>query len=181
MKTKMPIMPEETLDSRNEIRLVYNIAYFYGKFLQKYRYLDSLEGKRKKDKKLTYRQYRLIVKTYLKIYFYEVFYIDRPLYFCLTGKLMRVRTTAFTMNNTKLSPSITVIWYLKYLQTLDYLCTIKLMNGSTSLIAKIRKQWKNENDLGMLPMISVKKKEFKDKNLMYQHHDKRSIFFQSDN
>lgn len=171
------------LDSKNEIRLVYNIAYFYGKFIKENKYIDSLAGKRKKDRILTLKQYKLIIKTYLKIYFYEVFYIDRPLYFCLSGRLTRVRVTPFTIfrNNIKLKAAITIVWYLKYLKSMDSHCTIKLMNGSSSAVSKIRQQWAKENDLGLLPMIIVKRKELINNNLMYQNDDKRNIFFQSDN
>lgn len=175
-------MPEETLDSKNEIRLVYNIVYFYNRFLQKHKYIDSLKGKKKKDNVLTLKQYKLIVKTYFKIYFYEVFYINKPLYFCLTGRLMRVRVTPFTVGkNVKLTSAITILWYLKCLRTMHTHCTIKLLRGSSSSISKIRQQWVKENDLGLLPMIMVKKEEMFNNKLMYQNNDKRNIFFQSNN
>lgn len=174
------IKPTRRIDSKNELTLIYNINYFYKKFSRSNKYIDSLDYRFKKQKVLTFAQYKLIIRTYFKIYFYELFYGDKPLYFCLTGKLMKARVTPFTLvqKNIKISAAITALWYNKLLRTLNTQCKIRLLNSSTGKFAAMRQEYSKNNDLGLLPMISKKKQEFIKKKLIYQHDDKRIIFFQ---
>lgn len=162
-------------------KLHYKIDYFYANFIKKHKYFDSLEGKNRRQKVVTLKMYKKIVSTFFTIYFYEAFYLDRPMYFILSGKIIRVRTTEFiTMANNKIKPVITVLWFLRPLFSLAK-CRIAMVTGSTNIIPKIRREWTSQNDLGMLPIIMVKKKEILDNKLMYLKDDKRNIFFRKNN
>lgn len=153
----------------------YKSDYFYSNFKKNHRFIESLPGKRKKDRVLTYTQWKKIIYTYFKVYFFELFYIDKPLYFILSGRAIRVRTTPFlTPKKALIKSSITMLWYLKPLYSLGR-CRINFIRGSNGIMPKIRQEWAKNNDVSLLPMIRETKKKMIQNKTLFLENDKRDI------
>ena len=175
MKTDKP-----TQLVNQEERISFKIDYFYKKFVSNNRFIESL-GEKKKEQTISFQLYRKIIKTFFLIYFNEVFFSTKPLYFMLGGVLERVRITPFrALNNHLIKSTVSVIWYLRPMNTMSA-CSIRLMNGSTGAMPKLRNQWAEENDLGLLKSKPERKNEIKETKTKYLYNDKQSIFFRSNN
>ena len=70
--------------SENKNRLVFKSRDFYNDFNSSKNNFRSL-GKKREQRKVSYTLYQKIIKRFLLIYFYEVFFVDKPFFFFLGG------------------------------------------------------------------------------------------------
>lgn len=123
------------------------------------------------ERKLSFRTYCKIVQKFLSIYFYEAFFLDRPLFFFLGGRIERVRISTHKRREEKqngkiINQTISVIWYLIPFKNILHFISFDFQKGSTNPIPKIRKEFLSTNDVGLLPLKNIKSNELKDRNLI---------------
>ena len=155
---------EPTVNIRKK-RIDYRIDYFWSKF--KYSGLNNFESLSdvKKYQKIDKKIYLKIVKRFFLVYFNEVFYLNRPMYFVFGGEVIRVRVGNFILSRnyvkTYINSCISFLWYNRPMQSFFDNCRINLMNGKDELcpMAALRRQWTRENDVGELPAMKQKLKE----------------------
>ena len=153
-------------------KMVFNVKDFFDDFEKSKKNDFKVLGKRKKDRKITLGQYKLILKTYFSIYFYEIFFIDKISYFFLGGYYQRAKVSQFIdRNSNKIIPeTISGIWFQRATKYLYLYTFFNLQRGSTNLIAKIRKDFKSNNSFDGIPSINKKINEFCE-NLMFVKHE----------
>jgi hypothetical protein len=109
---------------------------------------------RKKSIPVEWPLYKKVVSTYLDIYFNEFYYINRPKYFPLSGKLKMAKGKGFFRNNKTqlhhMSRSIVWIWYER--PSFAYFANIRILKlkGSTSRVGKLDRNFKTDNDVELL-------------------------------
>lgn len=111
---------------------------------------------------LTYAQYTKIIKTFLVIYFYEVFFLSYPIYFLFGGKIIKnripgkvVRSKLKSQNNEliSLNDSVGFLWYDRPFKKFKEF-TFKKLVGKTGSLQKIQREWMQCNDVGILPTLT---------------------------
>lgn len=154
------------IESETLKRETFTIAHFFRKF--NYSGLNNfpeIKGP-KKDQKLTEKQHKSIIKKFLTIYFYEVYFFKRPVYFLFGGRIMKtrcgnwIRKVKSSEKLTITNHSVGLFWFFRPCARFWFSMNIKKVSGSTNAIPKIEKEWKNENDITSLPLSSMTKKEF---------------------
>lgn len=123
-------------------RLTFKIKDFFDDFEKNKLNCFEVESKSKKKitEKITFQQYKLIVKTFFKIYFYELFFTDKIVPFFLGGLIQRVKTTEFVNKKNVVIPScITALWFNRPSNFLLHNCAFVYRTGTTNLITYIRK------------------------------------------
>ena len=151
----------------NNERLVFKSRDFYNDFNNRKNSFRSL-GKKKEQKKVSYTLYQKIIKRFLLIYFYEVFFIDKPFFFFLGGKVRRCRISQFfTKQNTLIKPSISFLWFLRPHYRFTSMIRVDIQKGSTAVVPQIRKKFMENNDVCLLPLKNKLTKQYIENNLMY--------------
>lgn len=151
----------------NNERLVFKSRDFYNDFNNRKNSFRSL-GKKKEQKKVSYTLYQKIIKRFLLIYFYEVFFIDKPFFFFLGGKVRRCRISQFfTKQNTLIKPSISFLWFLRPHYRFTSMIRVDIQKGSTAVVPQIRKKFMENNDVCLLPLKNKLREEYLDNNLMH--------------
>ncbi len=152
---------------KNNERLVFKSRDFYNDFNNRKNCFRSL-GRKKEQKKVSYTLYQKIIKRFLLIYFYEVFFIDKPFFFFLGGKVRRCRISQFfTKENTLIKPSISFLWFLRPHVRFTSIVRVDIQKGSTAVMPKIRKKFMENNDVCLLPLKNKLMQEYLDNNLMH--------------
>lgn len=151
----------------NNERLVFKSRDFYNDFNNRKNSFRSL-GRKKEQKKVSYTLYQKIIKRFLLIYFYEVFFIDKPFFFFLGGKVRRCRISQFfTKQNTLIKPSISFLWFLRPHYRFTSMIRVDIQKGSTAVMPQIRKKFMENNDVCLLPLKNKLAQEYLDNNLMH--------------
>lgn len=110
---------------------------------------------------LSIKDYKKIIKAYLTIYTYELFFLNFPMYFFFGGKIIKnnipskVVFSNLKKENNKLislNSSVGFFWFDRPLQKMDEF-DFKKIRGSTGSLQKIQKEWLNENDPSSLPTV----------------------------
>ena len=154
----------ETLDNE---RVQITSRDFYNNFNKKrINKFDSL-GKKKADKAITYTTYCKIIKRFLLIYFYEVFFINKSLFFFLGGRLVRCKISSFRIGKgIMINKTISVFWYMMPDISMIGSFSVVLQKGSTNVIPKLRREFCKTNDIDLLPLkMDLKKKVIESKTL----------------
>ena len=134
-------------------KIKYRINYFFEDF-EKQNNFKSLSAK-KSEQKITFSQYASIITTFLTIYFYEVFFIEKAYYFFLGGSFKRAKVTSFINNANVIIPeTISAVWFDRPCKILNYRCRINYINGADKRITKIRHEFAENNTFENI--ISVK-------------------------
>lgn len=110
---------------------------------------------------LTGVEYRTIIKTFLTIYCYEIFFLKYPIYFLFGGKIVKnkipakvIRSKLKSQNNELISlkESVGFYWYDRPFKKFEEF-TFKKLSGKTSKLQEIQKEWLKENDVSFLPTL----------------------------
>ena len=153
--------------SENKNRLVFKSRDFYNDFNSSKNNFRSL-GRKKEQRKVSYTLYQKIIKRFLLIYFYEVFFVDKPFFFFLGGKVKRCRISQFfTKQNTLIKPAVSFLWFLRPHVRFVAMVRVDIQKGSTAVMPKIRKEFMEKNDVGLLPLKNNLRKQYIENNLMY--------------
>lgn len=104
-----------------------------------------------------YSLYRKVVKTFLTVYFREVMFSDKPIYFIFGGKIKKIQVgNFFGKNNVKekkmvyLNLAVGFEWFERPCKTMEAQLRLRKLNGSTSSLTKIIKEWTKDNDISTL-------------------------------
>lgn len=157
---------------------VLRLKYFYDLFLKRKRlyptsyFLFPLNTRKKKiplDKLL----HKKIIQTYLDIYFNDFYNKKSPIYFLLSGKLVKVKGSKFILNKKKgifrEAKSIGWIWYLR--PSLPYISNIRLikLKGSTSRLNKLEKRYHVDNDVDLLKPYNKAYRDLLNSNKLFKN------------
>lgn len=159
-------MKPETLDttSQNSIQEknckldVLNIDHFH-----------KLYKKEKRKRSFPLKDFKLIISTFLKIYFYEL-YMDRvPKYFFLGGKMKIVIYEKWAKKQrvgkseekvfVKSDNAFGLFWYDRLTPKLFFMVKIIKRTGSRTFIPKIEKTFKANHDKDLLPIFTKEQKK----------------------
>ncbi len=159
-------MIKEKSNNNNRI----GINYFEDLFLKRKRlyprnYFSFPIDGRKHKIPLPKGLFRKTIKTYLNIYFGELYYHDTPKYFPLSGLIKKVKGSRFFINSIRgiihKSRSVTWLWYLR--PSISYFANVRLikLNGSSSRVLKLDNSYKLNRDVELLPFFRSEMKEVK--------------------
>lgn len=148
----------------------YRVDDFYHKFnLSGFNYFKDL-GTNEKSRKVNKVLYRKILVNYFKNYFYEVFFLNKPMYFFLGGlmRLCRFGNKVVTIKNKKaldhMLHNVGLFWYNRPSQRFLFSMKLKKQKGSTNRMSKLEAEWKAENEITFLPLfLKLKKQHFQNK------------------
>lgn len=146
---------------------------FYRKF--NYSGLNNFPelSKFKKNQKLDRNQYVAIVKQYLSIYFNEVYFMKRPFYFFLGGKIKLVRCGGWINDTSEAKPAIGLMWYDRPSDHWWFSVSIRKMSGRDRPVPVIEKEWKKKNDVTLLPLASKEKKKMTELKRLFNMYKKK--------
>lgn len=154
-------------DNDGDERIHIRARHFYDNFNKpRHNNFRSL-GYKKAQRKVSYTLYCKIIKRFLLIYFYEVFFIDKPLFFFLGGKLIRCRiSNFFTDRGVLINKTISVVWYLRPEKSMVSKFRIDLQKGSSNIIPKLRREFCESNDVGLLSLKKDLHQKFMEQKIL---------------
>lgn len=121
------------------------------------------------QEQISYTLYCKIIKRFLLIYFYEVFFLDKPLFFLLGGKLKKCRISKFfTKRNVLINETVSFVWFMIPFNSLFARLRIDIQKGSSNIMPKLRKEFCQTNDVGLLPLKKELQKEFIERKIMFR-------------
>jgi len=171
----------KTIARSSDVEVI-NIDFFYKIFAkQKRRYHPSLfcigtKVKRQRKKIVTLQLFKKIVKEYLKVYFYDFYMNDLPIYFPLGGLMKKViypkwvRYMAKGKSEKRISGgnnSIGFFWFMRASQKMNYLVNIKKLTGTTNQIPKIENLYTSQKNKDLLPIFKQELKKAKSNKTLY--------------
>lgn len=172
---------QKILARSSEIDVI-NISSFYKKFEnEKRRYAPSLfcvgqKTKRKRKEPVSLSIFKKIVMEYLKIYFYDFYMKQHPVYFPLGGFMKKVtypkwiRFMAKGTSAKRISGgdnAIGLFWFLRPSMKMHYLVSIKKLTGSSNRIPNIEKKYTSNFNKDLLPIFNQELKKAKTNKTLY--------------
>jgi len=161
---------------------VLSVKYFFDMFqLEKRRYPPSLfclgeKTRKKKPQPVPLSLYKKIILEYFKVYFYDFYMNESPIYFFLGGFLKKViykkwaRKMAKGKAEKKFSRSdgaIGLYWYMRASQKMFYMVKIKKLTGSSNRLPEIENLYKDNFNKDLLPIFSSEFKRGKLNKTLY--------------
>lgn len=148
---------------------IYKIDFFYKKFQkEKRRYHPSCfdtenPTKLTRPKEVEFVLYKKIVSTYLRIYFLDLYFRMRPMYFFLTGMMKTCKLRDYGTEGSKTG----LFWYLRPNEKFSYkYCVLNKLRGSRNALPKIDRLWRNTYSPEILPILAEEfDKKYKSKTL----------------
>lgn len=177
--TQQNLIPEKKSDLR-----ILRVKYFYELYLkEKRKYSPSLfcidKTIRLKRKRIaTLKEFKKVIYEYFKIYFFELYMNKLPMYFCLTG-IMRIVTyspwarilSRSNLNKKSLhqsSGAFGLFWYYRPGRKAYYMVELKKLSGSTNIVTKIEKIFKENHNQDLLPTFTEERKKVKNNKIRYR-------------
>lgn len=152
----------------------FRIDHFYRSFKRSgLNHFPSL-SKFKKHQKVSKSLYRKIISSYLRIYFYEAYFIDRKIYFFFGGYLFKVRCGNWIKPSSRdkkyeiANHAIGLFWSERPCPRFWFSIKIRKLKGKANIIPKIEKEWKSENDITLLEKNAIVKSRLKRKNKLFK-------------
>lgn len=159
-----------------------NISHFYDIYKKekgiKYPSLFDLDTS-SKPRKVTFVEFKFIIKTYLTIYFKELFFDLKPKAFFFGGYLKIVRYQNWSRilkdGNTKKekihsgNDSLGLMWYLRPTKRFNHKFKIKKLTGSSNILPKIEKMCKRQNDIDNIPIFKTENKRLTKSKQLYRY------------
>lgn len=149
---------------KQEIEIT-KVDYFFDKF--KYSGLNNFEslskgGKTKK--KITLAVYKSILLKFFTVYFYDLYFLKRKMYFFFGGEIMLNKCGNWIRDRKlgglkKAAESIGWFWFNRPCKRFEYAFKLKKQTGSSNRLPLIENEWKESNDVGILKTLSQLKKE----------------------
>ena len=151
-------------------RKTYRTKDYYSKFQYGGKNYFKNMGKNEASRKVDSKLFIKIIRTYLKIYFYELYLLNKPMYFLFGGllRLCRIGNKVVTVKGKKQhwKHSLGLFWYNRPSQRFLFSMSLKKLNGSNphNALPKLEKIWKEENEITELPIfLHLKNKHFDNK------------------
>lgn len=117
--------------------------------------------------------FKKIISNYLDIYFNDFYFQNKPMYFMLSGDLIKVRGAEIAINKKKgiFSEMKSIGWTWFNRPSLPYISNIKLikLKGSTSRVGKLEKKYHMNNDYGLLTPMGVVHKQLLTDNKLFKN------------
>ena len=136
--------------------------YFYKKFCAQTKYRKNL---------VSFKLYKKIIQTFLKVYFGELYLFKKTSYFFLGGHMKLVLGKGSVWNNhlqTYITNHINLFWFDRLSAKTYYEVKCRKMAGSTSQIKKIERFYMKNYDKELLPIFTVEQEKGKrNKRLFY--------------
>jgi hypothetical protein len=146
--------PSQPKTNRTKFKEVFGLNYFYSMFPNKYPPKMLGEKKGVTPKKVSISLYGKILKEYFDIYFKEIYFLDGPSYFLYTGSLTKVKYRPRVIMNKGVkkvvNASIGFMWYQRPSELFFLCCKLKKLTGSTNILPKIEKIYKNNFDVNLI-------------------------------
>ena len=174
-------MRQMTLKQKNSKTVITNTKEFYQQYLKEKkgffysRELDlNYNKKSRKKEQITYRLFALIVLEYFKVYFHDLLFNSKDLYFFLGGRMTlcvlpkRIRVKVKNLNLNNLRDNLAFFWYLKPSKRHNYIVQVKKAHGSLTHAKKLETKAIEMNMLELFPNFKQLKKDFTKKKLMYR-------------
>jgi hypothetical protein len=143
---------------------VTKVDYFYKKFhFSGLNNFESLSPK-KSHQRVSYKLYKEILLKFFTIYFYDVYFLKRSMYFFFGGDLMLNKCGNWIRENKKeglkkANSSVGLFWFNRPCKRFEYAFKLKKQTGSSNRLPVIENEWKESNDIGLLKTLTVLKKE----------------------
>jgi hypothetical protein len=134
------------------------ISYFYKEY------------SKNKHHKINIGLYKKILLKFLTIYFYDVYFLNKPLYFLFGGNIRLNKCGNWIKKNwkkntqnelIKTSQSIGLFWYNRPSFRFEYAMKIKKLTGSSNRLPVIENEWKQSKNVDDLLTVN---------NLVHQQH-----------
>lgn len=149
------------------------INYFYELFKKRKtayskRYYFLIGGRTKKIE-LSKSLFKSLVSTYFNIYFTEFYTSHDDLYFPLSGSLKKTRGKGFYKNQNSAIKTESIIWLWYLRPAFNYVTNLKIikLKGNTAQITKLENEYKEMNDVGLLPNVISELTTLNNKNKLY--------------
>lgn len=154
---------------RTKFDAVYDSEFFYSQYDRKYSpELLGLKGKRpvKIDKSL----YDKILREYWDLYFKEIYFLNKPIYFLYTGSLEKVlcSPTVIKTKIKKVTNSVINLFWSKRPNQM-FFCMVKFakLTGKQNAIPKIELMYKNNFDINLIANFEQVIKEARRNDNLY--------------
>jgi hypothetical protein len=171
-------MKQETLEttSQNQIQekncstRVLGINHFYKLYLKENVHRDNSlffineKIKSKKKRVATFKEYKKVVRCYLEIYFYELYFLKIPSYFFLLGLLKVTVSSPWSAKNKKggyfgSDGALGLFWYLRPSERSYFMVKINKLTGKHNMLPKIEADFKKQHDKELLPTFTEERKK----------------------
>lgn len=166
---------QTTSQQKNSDLEVLNIGHFYKKFLKEKKSYDpslfaiNKKTKAKRKRQVTLKEFRRIISTYLKIYFFELYLNRKTMYFFLGGFMKiviskswsRLQKRGFskvqTLHNS--DRAFLLYWYMRPTKKMYYMVKIKKLTGKHNVVPKIEKIFNDNYNKDLLPIFTEEEKK----------------------
>lgn len=162
------ITSQSNTQEKSSDEKVLNIDYFYDLYLKKH----------KRKKSISFSQYKLIISTYLRVFFKDLYLKNFISYFFLSGKIKIVTNSPWTNvqrrgnNKTaelhKTGKSLGLFWYLRPNQKIHNTIKLKKMTGKRNAIPMIEKIFNENYDKDLLPIFTIEQKKGKTNKTLFK-------------
>lgn len=161
MKSQMQdITPQtNTQEKKSKIDRI-GVEFFYNKFRKENR----------KDK-ITLSQFKIVIKTFLKVYFTEVYVTKKTYYFFLGGKMKLVLANTNLINkNTKklINKSLQLFWYNRPSPKMWFMVKFTKLSGSNSALSKIERLFNQIHNKDLLTIFTKEQKRGKKQKTLFR-------------
>lgn len=176
-------MQKQTQEKSSDLEVL-TIKYFYNLFLkEKKSYAPSLfsinkKTRKKRKRKVELKEFKKVIYAYLKIYFYELYFLKKPMYFFLGGfmKVVLYHTwTGVQRRGTKQKKefhesekAFGLFWYMRPTMKTHYFVKLKKLTGTTNIIPRIEKTFSQTEDKDLLPIFTEERKRAKTNKTLYR-------------
>lgn len=181
MKQETPEESQVKKAKTSELEVL-NIDFFYKKFKkEKKLYVPSLFGiktRAVKPRALTFKEYKKIISTFLKIYFFELYMTKKTMYFFLCGFMKLTTSPTWTKLKKRgyskektlhvVDKALVWFWYMRPSEKTFLMVKISKLTGLNNMIPKIEKIFNNNNDKDLLPIFTEERKKGKINKTLYR-------------
>lgn len=184
MKQEISKNQDQSNQTKKSDLEILNIDYFFKLFLkEKKRYAPSLFSinkpvKKIRPRKITLKEYVLIVSTYLKIYFNELYLNRKTMYFFLGGFMKVVTSYNWTKMQRRgyhkektlhiVDKPLILFWYMRPSTKMFYMVKLKKLTGKRNAIPKIEKVFLNNFNKDLLPIFTEEQKKGRINKTLYR-------------
>ena len=164
----------------------FKIDYFFNKFNRSGLNHFSTVSKNKKHQRIDLKRYKSIIGNYFRIYFNELYYLKKPMYFFFGGRMQLARCGNFIFQNPKTGKYVTagnaigLYWNRRPCMRFWVSIDVRKMSGINNYLTKLEQDWKNHNEITLLPLLTNLIKEHRENKLLYnlteKHENNTNIF-----
>lgn len=182
-ETVEEIIQKQTREKSSDLEVL-NINFFYKLFLkEKKSYDPSLfcigkKTRKKRKRKVTIKEYRKVIYTYLKIYFYELYLLKKPMYFFFGGFMKivlyptwkRLQKRGFNKKEElhESERAFGLFWYMRPTKRYHFMIKLVKLTGKTNMIPKIESVFTRAEDKDLLPIFGEEWERAKQNKTLYR-------------